>query len=254
MPYEMLHDDAVPLAVRYPLFRQVEGCGSQEKSLSFHLFLERLKGTPLKILLISSADGESLKEIRRLDELLREELDRIGIEVDLKTVLDHRVSYEKATEWLTNCQYHIVHYAGHSHFDRKQPENSGLLLWHDEQGTGKPDLLPARALAGMLRDSQTVFFYLSSCVGARIGSEEDLKKNDYLGVMDAILQAGVPGVLGFRWDVTNRGAKAFAEYFYSALFETKSPETAALYARGQVYAKDGYDPAWLSPILVMQNI
>jgi len=175
-------------------------------------------------------------------------------EVEIEADLDHRVSHEQARKWLTNCKYHIVHYAGHSHFDRKRPENSGLLLWHEDQSEGEPDVLPARALAGMLRDSQTVFFYLSSCVGAQIGSEEDLKKNDYLGMMDAIIQAGVPAVLGFRWDVTNRGARTFAEHFYTGLFKTRSLESAALYARNQIYGDNGYDPTWLAPILVVQNI
>lgn len=81
MPYEMLHDGQAPLVACYPLCRQVEGVGPKGKSQTFSSFLERLKDSHLKVLLIASESGSSLEEIRLIHDLVQEKLVGIGIEV-----------------------------------------------------------------------------------------------------------------------------------------------------------------------------
>ena len=100
-----------------------------------------------------------------------------------------------------------------------------------------------------------MFCYLSCCVGAMVSSVQRLRDDDYLGVMDAVIQAGVPYVLGYRWYVTDSGSRRFATLFYEKLIgERNSPEQAVLYARSQLYGNDGNDETWTSPILVSQNV
>jgi len=59
-------------------------------------------------------------------------------------------------------------------------------------------------------------------------------------------------LLGFRWPVTDRGAKTLALEFYRSLAEQGQIDTALLDARCQVAAQDRDDITWLSPILIMQ--
>ena len=81
-----------------------------------------------------------------------------------------------------------------------------------------------------------------------------MRQKEYLGIMDARVRAGVPMVLGHRWDVTDAGALHFAVSFYDALFETHCPARAVLRARNAAYASDPTDVAWGAPILVVQQI
>jgi CHAT domain-containing protein len=116
-------------------------------------------------------------------------------------------------------------------------------------------VLNARRLAQLLDDSQIMICYLSCCVGAMVGSGQLLRDYDYLGIMDAVVNAGVPYVLGYRWYVTDSGSRRFATHFYERLVKAPHlPEQAALHARQQVYGDDGQDETWTSPILVAQNV
>jgi CHAT domain-containing protein len=62
----------------------------------------------------------------------------------------------------------------------------------------------------------------------------------------------VPSVIGFRWPVSDTGAYHLAMAFYEALLQTGRPDHALCTARSTVYRRLHDDPAWLSPVLVMQ--
>jgi CHAT domain-containing protein len=102
-----------------------------------------------------------------------------------------------------------------------------------------------------LRD-RPCLFYMSCCQGAQTGARRDLLNNDLLGLTDGAIMAGVPAVLGFRWPVSDVGARELAILFYSALVDTGRPDHALLSARHKFFARHETDPAWLSPVLVMQ--
>jgi len=70
--------------------------------------------------------------------------------------------------------------------------------------------------------------------------------------MDAIIAAGVPAVLGYRWPVSSSGALILAQTFYDKLHRNESLETALLLARQEVRAQLD-DQTWISPILVVQD-
>jgi CHAT domain-containing protein len=59
-------------------------------------------------------------------------------------------------------------------------------------------------------------------------------------------------VVGFRWPVSDSAARFLATSFYEALLATGRPDQALLMARRKVFDADENDPAWLSPVLVMQ--
>jgi CHAT domain-containing protein len=255
MPYELLYDTE-PLAVRYPLCRQVTGVPSRIQSLSDFLAALRKQKLSLRVLLIASNTGgiDPDGETQILEEQIRQKTDALKIKAEVKRVSTDEASIKAVEQLLNRCAYHIVHYAGHGYFDAATGEDSGLVFWSKPKQQGGVARLTARALAQRLQGSETVLFYLSSCVGSTVGGEHLLHSSDYLGVMDAIVQAGVPVVLGYRWYVTDSSAKRFASNFYNALFETQSPPQAALHARREIYIQDATDETWTSPILVTQKL
>ena len=74
-----------------------------------------------------------------------------------------------------------------------------------------------------------------------------------MGITDAVVQAGIPSTLGFRWSVTDEGAKKLAVAFYESLLKQGNPEIALWKARGEVAKTLGRDDyTWLSPVLIHQ--
>jgi len=255
MPYELLYDAEGPLAVRHPLFRQVVGVDNRAESFADLLSGLRHQKKPLNVLLLAADTGgiEVDAEIDAVAEQLRQKAGRLNMRI--RTVCVHTAKASMATvqRKLSKCAFHIVHYAGHGQFSPETGENSGLRFWAEEQQHGGIQQLTARALAQLMPGSKTNLFFLSCCVGATVGSKSLLRANEYLGVMDALAQARVPAVLGYRWNVTDSGARTFASVFYDALLETQSPAQATLRARRQIYMDDPTDETWTSPILVMQK-
>ena len=255
MPYELLYDEA-PWAVRYPLCRQVTGVTTNKQNFSQTISNLIRDKKPLKILLIASNTGNINPdtEINTLAEKIQQKAEAIKLKIEIKKIPTASASVKRVEKLLEKCPYHIVHYAGHSKFDGSTGENSGLIFYQHPKNRSGKEVLTARALLTRLRDSQTVLFYLSSCVGATVSGQDVLRQGECLGTMDAIVQAGIPNVFGYRWYVTDKGAQQFATHFYESLLTTRSPNRAALKARQSIYNQSGNDETWISPILVVQKL
>ncbi|HLF28576.1 MAG TPA: response regulator [Anaerolineae bacterium] len=248
MPWELLHDgERVPLAILHPMCRAVTGIPSRNKHGTWSEFIRGRESKPLRVLLLASDDGTPLEEIQHLHQLLRQEF---GEEIVITPDPLVAFSYQEAVVLLQEKSYHLIHYAGHSRFDASRPDRSGLVF-----GSNDEDLITVSHLYDLLRGSAARFLFLNSCAGAQVGRPVQLKENDYFGLIDAAVVAGVPAVLGYRWSVTNRAAMIFASRFYSYLFETQSLEQATWLTRKSIYdsPKGGWDETWVSPILVVQN-
>jgi CHAT domain-containing protein len=255
IPYELLHDQVNPLAIAYPLFRQVTGVPALRKSQTFVDFIGSLKRTPLRILLIAASTGNRPdSEVRTLREQMKRKLTQLKIKHEIDVLLSDNASIKEIERKLNRSKYHIVHYAGQSYFDEPTGDGSGLLLWSNNRFPRSVQRLTAANLASWMKDSSTVLFCLSSCVGATVGNKF-LNNTEYLGVIDALIKVGVPIVLGYRWSFTDVGALQFSTKFYEKLLATRSPARATLYARQEVYNKsNGTDETWTSPILIDQTL
>ena len=95
--------------------------------------------------------------------------------------------------------------------------------------------------------------YLSCCQGATSDAGAALVEDDFLGLADAIIHAGVPSVLGYRWPLSDVSAPKFTTAFYTALAEREELDTAVLEARKAAATASRDDPTWYSPILIMQD-
>ena len=112
--------------------------------------------------------------------------------------------------------------------------------------------MSAAELKGLLQDSAVRLAYLSCCNGATTSPQSGLLDDDFLGITDAVIQAGVPSALGFRWPVSDTGAPKLALTFYDSLLRQGNPEIALWQARRELANLNRDDPTWLSPILIHQ--
>lgn len=236
------------LILQHPLARFLCGVSPKREVISPQM-LALTKN--LHVLIIASntlppIDGADA-EARELDNFLRNQNF-----VKVKFIPTERATYESVREELKEGGYDIVHYAGHSIYEAQSPEESGLYFWAEENKQGGVVPMKATELKMLLERSGARLVYLSSCYGAATGNQSVLLDNDFLGLADAIVQAGVPSVLGFRWPASDTGARRLAMAFYRSLLEQGRPEIALWNARCEL-AIDRNDTTWLSPILVHQT-
>jgi len=266
VPLEFLceekHDDGDYLVLRHPLVRSISGVRVKKMPLSPGLFNDFwAKGESLRVLLVASNTYSLLgvddipevdEEIRVLDASLKTLFEDRGISVQVKIIPTEQATYETVRKELKKCKYHIIHYAGHGTYDRQSPEKSYLSFWEKPDCQGAVQEMRASELQILLRSSDLRFVYLSCCLGTKTGEPAKFLDDDFLGIADGIIHAGVPSVLGFRWPVSDSGAKELALTFYKSLANQGKIDTALLNARCEVAARDRDDITWLSPILIMQ--
>jgi CheY-like chemotaxis protein len=260
LPLEFLfseqHSDYIIL--EHPLVRFVHGAISKRKALSPHMFALMKK---LRVLIIASnthddASPEVLPFIGGVDRETRELADylrsQLYFPVEVTLIPTERAIYNRVKAEINKPDYDIIHYAGHGSFNVASPEESCLYFWAGDNKQGPIVAMKATELKMLLRQSGARMVYLSSCEGAASGSSKDLLDDDFLGLTDAIVQAGVPTVLGYRWPVSDVGAPKLAKAFYQSLLDQGSPEVALWSARSELAGLDRNDTTWLSPILVHQ--
>ena len=254
LPLEFTRSDrpAEYLVLQHPLARFVCDASSKREAIS-----PRMLGLTkqLRVLIIASNTKPDIPgvDIEALDiSNYLKSPDRV-IPVQVKLIPTELAKYDYVKEELSKSSYDIVHYAGHGSFNPESPENSCLYFWSENNKKGEVVPMRATELKLLLDRSEARLAYLSSCYGAASGNKSVLLDDDFLGIADAVAQAGVPSAVGFRWPVSDVGARELALAFYRSLLEQGSPEIALWSARWELAAKDRDDPTWLSPILIHQE-
>ena len=260
LPLELLHDGKDWLALKHPLTKFITGEQVRRPLLSGKF----RRGAELRALLVASnvsgevsVDGkryslDSLGEVdNELEEvygILQRAAGNMGMQFRPRVLRGEEATYQEVCRELKMGDYDLFHYSGHASHDGAQPDGSALFL-RESAGSGSPMALTAGELKSLLENSALLFAYFSCCAGATQVSESDLSHNDFLGIVDAAVQAGVPAVLGMRWPVSDRGARSLARAFYTALLPSGELDSALLAAR-QAIGRD--DITWISPVLVVQ--
>jgi DNA-binding response OmpR family regulator len=261
LPFELLFDGREYLALQHALARTVSDVpragGEASQPFEAHLGILARQGKKLRILLVEANTIPPLTNVRREVEelalLFQQELRESIVEKEVTVIHAQEATYEEVVKLVETGRFDLVHYAGHGLVRDNTPEQNALVLWQDKSSR-KPMPLPAYALVDIVRESNIQLFYLSSCLGAATGAHWQLWDNDFLGLMDSIIQAGVLSVLGFRWIVDDVGARTFAKAFYRSLFGEANGvlEDALFCARRERTRTTRDDPTWLSPVLVTQ--
>jgi len=256
LPFEALFaEEEMYLCLKHPLSRHVLGHFADREILS-KTSIERLgqRGASARALLVASNTWRSPVEripdvdveVEELGNLLRQ------YDFDVRILSTEEATLQRVRDELERGNYCLFHYAGHGSYNADSPERSALYFWEGTMGQSNVVVLTAAQLEGIVRNTPLLFAYLSCCWGARAGEDRDLLDDDFLGIMDALVMGGVPAVLGFRWPVSDRGARTLARSFYAALLEDgKELDEALLHARNRL---DRDEQDWFSPVLIMQKL
>jgi CHAT domain-containing protein len=208
----------------------------------------------LEILLVASNTPPDIPRVDYEVEALFKALPALfknKIKVAVKTLYSIDATFDAVHSELEGGKYDIVHYAGHGVYDERTPEESGLPFRETRAPKSPIKRLKVPALKWALKESKVKFVYLSCCVGAAQAEPTKLQDNDFLGITDGLLQAGVPSILGYRWPIIDAGGERLAVAFYEHLAEEGEVDSALMLARREV-ANDRDDRSWLLPILIAQ--
>ena len=261
VPVEFLFEDIALgdyLVLKHPITRFIMGVAPQRPCLSPTFFNDLWRNRErLKILLIASNTEPPLQhvddEVLSLKNFLGNCLKAKNIPYKIEYIPTERATFDLVTDKLKECRYHILHYAGHGSYRELSPEQSYLQFWSEENHRGEVKRLKVTNLNGLLGNSNLRFVYLSSCLGAVTAGSAQMLDNDFPGLIYGIAQAGIPSVLGFRWEISDQGAKKLALSFYKYLFEHGDPALALYNARMEIATNNIDDPTWMSPVLIVQE-
>ncbi|MEM8993996.1 MAG: CHAT domain-containing protein [Acidobacteriota bacterium] len=255
VPFELLHDGSPFPVLNHVMSRSLSlpGTTARPRSASLVKLLRSLADdrAPVRALLLGAGSSDEVRgEIAAVKATFDEFFHRrLGLPSPRITALvGGEATPEKVEQALVGC--HFFHYAGHGFFEPDEPERSGLLL----SDPGKPRIeVSALDLHDWLQESDVRFAFLNCCVSAKTAAPSS--KGDFRGVIDALIQARVPWILGHRWGAFDFSSEPFARLFYGKLWQSLSPDLALLGARRLASrgALNRNDPIWASPILVCQG-
>lgn len=258
VPLEFFFTGRDYLILRHPIARTISGIHINRKPLSPDLLNKIWSNKEdLRVLLIASNTKPDIpgveQEVEHLKTLIENLFSDKDIALRLEVISTQQATYNAVRERLRNCNYHIIHYAGHGSYNMRSPEQSCLFFWEKQNQQGEVKQMPISELKVLLRNSHIYFIYLSCCLGTATSDSGKLLDDDFLGIADGLIQVGIPSVLGFRYPVSDNGAVTLAHEFYTSLAEQGKIDTALLHARCEVAMKNRDDITWISPILIMQD-
>jgi formylglycine-generating enzyme required for sulfatase activity len=141
------------------------------------------------------------------------------------------------------CPYHVWHYVGHGTYDEAQ--NASVLAFCDPANLSYP---VGGFQLGTLFSSypQIRLVLLNACEGARPDPQDP-----FAGVAAALVERGVPAVIGMQFEISDEAASALAEGFYQALADGLPVDAAVTEARQAVFFLPNWIE-WATPVLFMR--
>lgn len=233
IPWELAFDGQQFLGMKFRVGRQI---------ITHHKVAQatpvRAVSDALRVLIVSDP-SETLKNVSRESEQLCEILDAIpGLQVRL---LGGR-GVKRIPLLAALRDSDIVHFAGHSQFDEKNPENSGWLLYDG--------LLSASEISKL--DQTPLLVFSNSCqAGATKNWQGDyLFEGQAFGLGSAFLLAGVRNYVGTFCVVHDEESRFLAVEFYRHIARGETIGEALLEARVATAEEMGLDRlTWASYML-----
>lgn len=262
LPFELLRYDKSPLALRTSLARHIAGYQvAPEVCMPLTQLLANLRadGKRLRVLLVASEAGGKLPQAeaelvavrRHIEEGCREE----GLEPPEVVVLAPDQAKVEAIEYhlLDDRPFHLLHFVGHAVHEPDDLDSSGLVL---RGSRNEPALLTAERLRELTTEAGLWLVYMSTCYSAAADSMDD--GATYLGLVEALVAAGVANIVGFRWRISDTGSCNLASEFYRQLFVAPQAQRhisrAMLAARTRTNGRGDSFDAWAASMLITQVI
>lgn len=202
---------------------------------------------PLKVLVVLSAPDDT----PRLDL----EADKRAIEASLGQVPGVKIDYLEAEEAsagnllkkLGEGGYHVFHLSGHGGEDPATHEGCVLLYGK----SGRAMKLPASVLASELSGLPALrLVFLTNCRSSRLSRLPGV--SPYKAVANALMQRGMPAVVGMQYWISDVAAISFATGFYRELAAGSALETALTTGRLQILADQPLSREWITPALLLR--
>lgn len=146
---------------------------------------------------------------------------------------------------------HVLHYVGHGGIDGGR----GVLLLEDEDGRG--EALESSMLGILLQGSPVRLAVLNACLTAR-EEEPDMtefprKRQAFLGVGPALVDAGLGAVVAMQFSFTDAGALVLAQDLYEMMARRRPIDECVSRAREMLLLEVGLGrPDWATPVLFMR--
>lgn len=229
IPFEMMRKEGEVLPVSlfhngFHLAHTVEKTSKEFRVTGMEPLAPPLKMLYVSALPVDLPEEERLLELEREQELLIEALGDLTSEKVLVEFLDI-ATLEEVEKALSEGGHHVVHFSGHGgHFDQSD-QKRGVLYLEDEWGRVKE--VRGEELARVLSKYGSVqLVVLSAC--------ETAHAEDY-GVAGALINGGIPAVLGMRYPVSDAVASLFTSGFYKDVCTGVSLNGAMFNARQTIH-------------------
>ncbi|MGB2696890.1 MAG: CHAT domain-containing protein, partial [Candidatus Zixiibacteriota bacterium] len=224
LPWEFMHDgDDFLVTKRETLLSRLP------------LSIEKKKKKPLNeaismLIVISSPldlPENKVLNTEKEQEVILEALDRLQRERKLDIDFVEDASLDTIQDYLTEKDYHILHFTGHGIF--KEDEEKGYLLLEDEDGNRRE--VEGEDIADILSNYKSLrLVFLSSCQTAKASNIRA-----YPDVSRKLLNRGIPSVVSMQHSILDRSATDFAYRFYHSIASGNAVDVALADARVALY-------------------
>jgi len=244
IPWEFLHDgenflvtQADTLVSRLPLeVRKIEN-EPLKQAISMLVVISSPLNLPEHMVL------DTVKE----QKVILEALDKLQWERKLDIDFVDDASLDTIQEYLSEKDYHILHFTGHGEFD--EIKDKGFLLLEDLQG--EMQKVENEIIGTILQNHNGLrLVVLSACQSARASYN-----TGYPFLARTLLQKGIPAVLSMQYSIPDPSAIDFAGTFYRSLASGKPIDVALSDARRVLYICGHHrrNLAFAAPVLFLND-
>lgn len=208
---------------------------------------------------------------RTIEEVLEDSIEKSGeISLDVLSTSRHKSSpeapptFEDIIDQIKIKQYHVIHFDGHGTFGRQCPRcrityhphyetcTKCFARLNDPQGLlqienlhKQQDWVDTKDLRNLLGQASLRLVVLSACSSAKVYGE-----TVFSGIAPALLEDGVPSVVGMQFSIYEDHANKFMETFYRTLARSGNVRKAMHAGRHKL----SRDRSWYVPVLYLRSL
>jgi len=226
VPFELIFLKDQFLCQKYAIGREVH----TRQDVKFN---QRETKAPLSMWLINNPTGDlshAASEGKAIRSILKKYKDMVIGPIHMEP----KVSKEQIKSRI--CDYDIVHFAGHGHFDSKSPGRSGWKC--------RDDIFSANDIHKLTCNApMPSIVFSNACQSGRTNAWEN--QTSVYGIANAFKLAGVQHYIGTFSNIPDTTSHTFAKTFYNQLFSGVPLGMAMQKARKQLIETQG-DLCWAS--------